>query len=357
VAVIGTVVVLPHGSSEPEPSPVGSSIPGLTPPAGMRWAGAGHVVLAVPTTWADSQYGCETDPQPAVVYDLDYWQTCQDTTLGRERKPSALWVVADRQYADYSATYDRRARIDVPGLAARRSKPWPQGGDAGRYWYEVLVVPSASTLFVAQAASRQAVDAMIASARRTPTTVVVPPATAGQDLAAARAALTGYDVRVRTVSGFYRADTVIGSVPAFGTPLARGAMITLTVSSGLGDQPSMSDAFLARNGVRIEPLGTISAADRKLVDRAHAGLAGSPGGFTSPFASQLVLRRITTTINTDHGVPVLQHQLAWLRLTPHMLVIPIGGPCCDHRSAPAGVGREIDVYDALTGKFVWGTSF
>jgi hypothetical protein len=37
--------------------------------------------------------------------------------------------------------------------------------------------------------------------------------------------------------------------------------------------------------------------------------------------------------------------------------VSLGGPCCDRRSPSAGVGREIDVYDALTGKFVWGTSF
>jgi hypothetical protein len=357
VLVIGTVVALPHRSSGPEPSPAVPSIPGLVPPDGMRWVGAGHVVLAAPTTWADSQYGCETDPRPSVVYDLPYWQTCQDTSLGRERKPAALWVVADRRYADYVSTYDRRARIPVPSVSGRRSEPWRVGGDAGRYWYEVLVVPSTSTALVAQATSRAAVVAMIGSARRTPDKVAVPPATAGDDLATARAALSGYDVRVVTVSGFYRAESVIGSDPAFGTPLAPGATITLTVSSGLGDRPSMSDAFLERHGVKVEPLGTISPADQRVIDQNRAAIEESQAGHPSPWASQLVLRRITTTINTSNGVPVLQHRLAWLRLVPHQLTASLGGPCCDHRSPPAGVGRDISVYDALTGAFVWGTSF
>jgi hypothetical protein len=160
-----------------------------------------------------------------------------------------------------------------------------------------------------------------------------------------------------TVSGFYRADSVIGSDPAFGTPLAPGATITLTVSSGLGDRPSMSDAFLERHGVKVEPLGTISPADQRVIDQNRAAIEESQAGHPSPWASQLVLRRITTTINTSNGVPVLQHRLAWLRLVPHQLTASLGGPCCDHRSPPAGVGRDISVYDALTGTFVWGTSF
>jgi hypothetical protein len=351
VLVIGTVVSLPRGSSGPGPAPAVPSIPGLVPPAGMRWAGAGHVVLAVPTSWADSQYGCETDPRPSVVYDLEYWQTCQDTSLGRERRPAALWVVTDRQYADYVSSYDRRATIPVPAVSGKRSAPWREGGEGGRYWYDVLVVPSESTAFVAQATSRAGVVAMIASARRTPDKVAVPPTTAGQDLRAARTALSGYDVRVEAVSGFYRTDSVIDSNPAFGTPLGRGAAITLTVSSGLGDQQAMSDAFLGRHGVRIEPTGPISAAEQQIVDRTR------PEADASPWASQLVLRRITTTINTRNGVPVLQDHLAWLVLTPRMLMVPSGGPCCHHRSLPAGVGRDISVYDALTGTFVWGTSF
>jgi len=357
VAVVGTLVALPLGSSGPEPAPAVPSIPGLVPPAGMRWAGAGRVVLAVPTTWADSQYGCDTEPQPAVVYDVSYWQTCQDTSLGRQRHPAALWILADRQYADYRSTYDRRARIKVPSLGARRSDPWRQGGDAGRYWYDALVVPSESSVFVAQARTRAGVVAMIASARRTPGTVAVPPSTAGDDLAAARIALAGYDVRVRTVAGFYRSGSVIGSDPGFGTPLSAGATITLSVSSGLGDQPAMSDAFLARNGVRIEPLGTLTTAEQQAADSSRSTIQSRLGAHPSPWDSQVVLRRITTTINTQNGVPVLQNHLAWLVLTPHQLNVSLGGPCCDRRSPSAGVGREIDVYDALTGKFVWGTSF
>jgi hypothetical protein len=39
-------------------------------------------------------------------------------------------------------------------------------------------------------------------------------------------------------------------------------------------------------------------------------------------------------------------------------VQPIGGgPCCQHVSPAAGVGRDISVYDALTGAFVWGATF
>lgn len=226
------------------------------------------------------------------------------------------------------------------------------GGDAGRYWYDVLVVPSETTAFVAQARTRAAVVALVASARRTPGTVVVPPTAAGQDLAAARAVLEGYSVDVKTVPGFSRAGSVIRSVPAFGTPLARGAAVTLTVSSGLGEQQAMSDAFLARHGVRIEPLGTLTAAEREVVDRTRP----SPPA-ASPWASQVVLRRITSEFPSRNGVPEVQHRLVWLSLTPHELVEPLGGPCCSHRGPPAGVGRDISVYDARTGKFLTGQSF
>jgi hypothetical protein len=163
--------------------------------------------------------------------------------------------------------------------------------------------------------------------------------------------------RSGTIPGLYRADSVIGSLPLFGTPLPRGATITLTVSSGLGDQQSMSDAFLARNGVRVEPLGTISPTDLKKVEQARAAIAASPGRSTSPWASQLVLRRITATYPQRNGISELRHRLAWLSLTPHELIGSMGGPCCGHRSPPAFVGRDISVYDALTGRFISGTSF
>jgi len=74
------------------------------------------------------------------------------------------------------------------------------------------------------------------------------------------------------------------------------------------------------------------------------------------WASQLVLRRITTDDPRRNGVPEYQHRLTWLLLlTPHELARPLGGPCCHHRGPPAGVARDISVYDALTGKFVWGS--
>jgi hypothetical protein len=357
VLVIGTVVALPRGSSGPEPTPSVPSIPGLVPPAGMRWVGAGRVVLAVPTTWADSQYGCETDPRPSVVYDAGYWTTCQDTSLGRERRPAALWVLpTSSARSGYGGFAYVRAHEAVPRLHARRSKPFSQGGDAGRYWYQALIVPSVHTMFVAQGHTRAAVVATISSARRTPHKVVVPTLAAGQDLAAARAALSGYDVRVETVPGFYRADSVIGSDPAFGTPLARGATINLTVSSGLGDRPSMSDAFLARQGVRIEPLGTISPAEQTTIDLARNEIEDGLAAHSSPWDTQYVLRRITADYPSRHGVPEFQHRLAWLALTPHLLGQSLGGPCCGPSPA-AGVARDISVYDALTGKFIWGESF
>ena len=357
VVVIGTVAWLPHRASGPEPAPAVPPIPGLVPPAGMRWAGAGDVVVAVPTTWAESQYGCETDPRPSVVYDAGYWATCQDTSLGRERRPAALWVLptsqAKRGYGGFAL---ERSHVAVPGLDARRSNPFRQGGDAGAYWYQALVVPSAHTMFIAQARTRAAVVATIASARRTPRKVVVPLATAGEDLAAARTALTGYDVRVRTVPGFYRTDSVIGSDPAFGTPLAGGATITLTVSSGLGDQQAMTDAFLARHDVHVEPLGTLSAAEEQQIATSRAKIEAKRAANPSPWDSQLLLRRITTEYPSRHGVPEFQHRLAWLWLTPRSLVRSFGGPCCGPAPA-AGLGHDISVYDALTGTFVWGETF
>jgi hypothetical protein len=202
------------------------------------------------------------------------------------------------------------------------------------------------------------VEQVIASARRTPDGVVVPPATAGRPVADARRALRGYDVRVREVAGDYRAGSVVGSDPAFGTPLRRGETIVLSVSRGLGPEQAMSDAFLAHNGVHVEPLGTVSAADRARAARARGWITRRLLAGTSPWDTQLVLRRITSDEPRYHGVREIRHRLVWLALTPHEVVAPIGGgPCCDHASPSASLGHDISVYDALTGAFLWGESF
>lgn len=354
--VIGLVVVWPSSSPHPGTPPE----PAQTLPAapGMRWVGAGNVVLAVPSDWADSQYGCETDPRPSVVYDVGYWTTCQDTALGRARHPSSLWILpTQRAKSGYGGFAYLRARHGVTRLDARRSDPWTEGGDAGRYWYQSLVVPAAHTMFVAQSRTRAAAVAMIASVRHLPEGVRVPPVRAGEDVASARQDLDSYDIRVRTVAGDYRSGSVINSDPAFGTPVQGGGTIVLTVSTGPGQQPAMSDAFLARNGVHIEPLGSISAAERARIERARDTIASGLAAHPSPWDTQLVLRRITTDAPSRHGVPEFRHRLAWLALTPRELVEPLGGPCCGHTPLAAGLARDISVYDALTGQFVWGESF
>jgi hypothetical protein len=202
------------------------------------------------------------------------------------------------------------------------------------------------------------VKRIISSARHTPERVQVPRVPAGADLAVARSGLRGYDVQVHEVSGYYSAGSVIGSDPDFGTPLRRGDTVVLTVSRGLGTQQAMSDAFLARQGVHIEPLGTISAGDRRRIDGARDRIRARLAASSSPWDTQLVLRRITSKLPSRNGVPEFQHRFAWLALTPRELSEPLlGGPCCHQVSSPAGFGRDISIYDALTGAFVWGTTF
>jgi hypothetical protein len=354
--VIGLVVVWPssspHSGTPPEPAQTLPAAPG------MRWVGAGNVVLAVPSDWADSQYGCETDARPSVVYDVGYWQTCQDTALGRARHPSALWILpTEHARSGYGGEAFVKAVRPVPALHALRSEPWREGGDAGRYWYQSLVVPAAHTMFVAQSRTRAAAVAMIASARHLPVGVRVPPVQAGEDVVSARRDLDPYDIRVRTDAGDYRSGSVIDSDPAFGTPVQGGGTIVLTVSTGLGHQPAMSDAFLAQHDVHVEPLGSISAAERARIERARDTIASRLAVHPSPWDTQLVWRRITTDEPSRHGVPEFRHRLAWLALTPRELVEPLGGPCCGHTSLAAGLARDISIYDALTGQFVWGESF
>jgi hypothetical protein len=352
--VIRLVVVAPGSSDRTPPEPARAA---FAAPSGARWVGAGDVVLAVPTSWADSQYGCEDDPRPAVVYDAGYWTTCQDTAAGRDRRPTALWVLTTRAArSGYGGEAYLRAREELPGLGARRSEPWHEGGDFGRYWFQSLVVPSVHTLFVAQATSRAEVERIVASARRTPPGVAAPPGTPGSDLAAAWALLHGYDVQVHEVGGYYRAGSVIGSDPDFGTPLRRGDTIVLTVSTGLGPEQAMSNDFLARQGVHVEPLGTLSVTEQQQVARSRARIEARLTEHPSPWDTQLVLRRITADDPSRHGVPEIRHRLVWLLLTPRSLVESLGGPCCG--PAPrAGLGREISVYDALTAAFLWGASF
>jgi hypothetical protein len=249
-----------------------------------------------------------------------------------------------------------KAHHAVPRLGARRSPVFGQGGDDGHYWYQALVVPAAHTMFIAQAPSRDEVRLLIASARRVPSGSVAPPAVAGEDLSAARAALQGYDVRVHEVRGYYRAGSVIDSDPAFGTPLRPGSAVTLTVSVGLGSQPVMSDAFLARHEVHVEPLGEVTPAERRRIAQTRAALVARMSKNPSVWVSQLVLRRITATYPSRHGVPEFQHRLAWLWLTPRALVPSLGGPCCGP-APPGGLARDISVYDALTGAFITGSTF
>ena len=64
---------------------------------------------------------------------------------------------------------------------------------------------------------------------------------------------------MRRVAGVYRAGSVIDSAPAFGTPLRQGSDIVLTVTSGLGPGQAISDRELAKQGVHIEPLGSLRA--------------------------------------------------------------------------------------------------
>lgn len=351
--VAGVTLALPRGQDQ-QPGPVPSR-PAMKPPPGDRWVGAGDLVLAVPSSWSGSQYGCESDPRPSVVYDVDYWRGCQDTSTGRTRRPSALWVVG-RDARPFVSEERRRARIPVPGLAVRTSRPWRLGGDAGTYWYRSLVDPSSGTVFVAQARDRSEVVRIIASARRTPPGVSVPADVAGSDVSDALAALDGYDVTVRRVAGFYRKDSVVGSEPAFGSPLRPGGRVTLTVSSGLGDEPVMTDAFLGRHEIVVEPLGTITDQERRQIADSRARVEHQMSK-AQIWDHQLVLRRITAKLPSRNGVPLFRHRLAWLWLTPEFLTRSLGGPCCHHRSPPSYTARAIDVYDALTGDFVWGSSF
>jgi hypothetical protein len=359
VAAVALVVVAtavwPHPAPGPAPAP--SSTRSGQGPEG-HWVGAGDVMVRAPRSWADSQIGCETDPQPSVVYDAGYWTQCQDTALGRQRKPAALWVLTTQEAVHgYGGSAYAKADEPVAGLDARRSPVFGEGGDTGRYWYQALVVPSAHTMFVAQSASRQQVVSIIATARRLPPGSVAPRWTAGEDLTSARHHLRGYDVTARRERSYYRAGTVIGSAPAFGTPLRPGAAVTLTVSDGLGGRHALSDALLARQGIRVEPLGTVTPAERLRAQAAREGIEARLRRAGSPFASQLVLRRITSTDYRTHNGPVLDHRLVWLLLAPHVLVSSLGGPCCHHPPPPAGVGRDVSVYDALTGRNVWGISF
>jgi hypothetical protein len=149
---------------------------------------------------------------------------------------------------------------------------------------------------------------------------------------------------------------VIAGDPAFGTPLGPGATITLTVSTRLGAHQVMSDDFLARNGVHIEPLGTVSAADRARIDRTRSTIESALAAHPIPWDTQLVLRRITT----DHPVGTASRSSSiaspgWS--SPRALVASLGRPCCGHVSPPAGLGRDISVYDAVTGDFEWAESF
>ncbi len=139
--MIGLAVATPGAPDRTPPEPASEA---LAAPHGARWVGVGGVVLAVPSAWADSQYGCEDDPRPAVVYDAGYWTTCQDTGPGREQRPAALWVLTTRAArSGYGGEAYLKAHVDLPRLGARRSEPWREGGDAGGYWYQSLVVPSA----------------------------------------------------------------------------------------------------------------------------------------------------------------------------------------------------------------------
>jgi hypothetical protein len=353
--MIGLAVATPGAPDRTPPEPASEA---LAAPHGARWVGVGGVVLAVPSAWADSQYGCEDDPRPAVVYDAGYWTTCQDTGPGREQRPAALWVLTTRAArSGYGGEAYLKAHVDLPRLGARRSEPWREGGDAGGYWYQSLVVPSAHALFVAQATSRALVQRIVSSALRTPPGVAAPPSTAGSDLPAAQAALRAYDVQVHEVASSYRAGSVIGSDPDFGKPLRRGDTIVLTVSTGLGQEQAMSDDLLARQGVHVEPLGTVSATDQQQIARSRARIEAGLSRHPSVWDSQLELRRVTSDDPSRNGVPEIRHRLVWLVLTPRTLVGSLGGPCCGHRAPPAFFGRDISVYDALTGSFEWGATF
>jgi hypothetical protein len=355
--VIGLFVATPWSrQKDTTPDPARSAMPA---PPGMRWVGAGDVVLAVPSSWADSQYGCEKDPRPSVVYDAGYWTTCQNTQAGRSRRPAALWVLPTRgAERGYGGVALLKATHGDAATGGRRSEPWREGGDAHGYWYQSLVVPSVHRLFVAQSRSRAVVARVIASARRTPTGVSAPLVSAGSDLATARAALHGFDVHVQEVPGSYRSESVIGSDPAFGTPLRTGGTVVLTVSAGLGSEQAMSDAFLARQGVHVEDRGSIPATDRSRIDATRRAIEARMARHPSPWATQLVLRRITSDDPSRNGVPLIRHRLVWLALTPRALVEPIGGgPCCGHAPLPAAIGHDISVYDALSGTFEWGMTF
>src|SRR5262249_7528192 len=132
-----------------------------------------------------------------------------------------------------------KAKEPVAGLDALRSPVFSETVGIARYWFQSLVVPGSHIFFVAQSTSRSEVERLIASARIVPPGSAGPPLVAGEDVAAARTALGDFDVHVREVPSPYRSDTVIDSNPGFGTPLRPGSVITLTVSSGLGDEPVM----------------------------------------------------------------------------------------------------------------------
>jgi hypothetical protein len=200
------------------------------------------------------------------------------------------------------------------------------------------------------------VESIVSSARRTPSGVAVPPSPAGSDLAAARTALHGYDVQVHEVAGYYRAGSVIGSDPDVGTPLRRGDTIVLSVSTGLGPDQAMSNDFLARQGVQVEPLGTLSVSDQQQSAHGRARIEARLAEHPGPWDTQLVLRRVTSEFPSRHGVPEIRHRLVWLLLTPRTLVASHGGPCCVP-GPPAFLGSDSSVYDALTGKFEWGATF
>lgn len=320
--------------------PHGRAGPGSAP--GPRRVGVGGVTVAVPAAWGTGLTRCLKPVAPTVYLETGAMTDCADEPTDRERRVPSLAVVDPTSGLGEALLARLRPAGEVDGDGVLDSGPGclphvpllpgPEHGRA-ESCSSAVAVPEAGALFVATAwgAEAQATVAGIRSSLAVlpPGYITVPLAGRGSaytpgtgapaaTVPALASAIEDAGLRVETVRDG-RTDvhegTYLGADPPLGTPLPRGATVTLRLASGAhpggrpARQPGGTGDPAYRRWLARGPLPGCGTDERKpegdLADEPYAAclreaLAGGTGA------------EAVVTTTTREGDPVV----SYLRVTP-----------------------------------------
>jgi hypothetical protein len=242
VAILGVANLVSTGPAEPDTDPTPpSSEEVVPPPAGMRYVGIGHAVIAVPAGWATNATRCGEPQQDTVVIDAGVTETCAGS-----RGADVQSVEVTEGDPPEGFTADRTYEVD--GLRAE-SSPIRCGADGDgpltcramvHLPTELVTFEVASSASVADVA-RARVSALLGRVRFLRAQVAVPGyADLAQDYEARSEAKYVADlrrldlvptVRTRVVPGA-RPGVVLDVEPRPGTVITRGQVVTVNVVAG-----------------------------------------------------------------------------------------------------------------------------